>query len=269
MNSSCTLHCKECENGDFLRHKHTRHPAVCLCEHCGKTFTRVGDMKRHQRNIHAKAVRFTCPCGRAFTRKESLKCHYMRKHLQVLNIEALCPTINKGCFHHHNRNSSNNYQCAECISGDVLRHKHTKHPAVCVCEECGKTFTSHAYMRIHQRTIHEKSESYACDQCGLFFLSKRSLHSHYMGVHLQAIKPETLSTCSVSQERRNPTVETSFNIKNNIEESSYIKNEDNNGVDRTKYPILLKHLTEETPIMNQHRTIHSRCNNNIRCDIFF
>ena len=189
--STITLHhcvnvkmnsCEECLSGEVLRHKHTRHPAVCLCEYCGKTFTRVGDMKRHQRDIHAKAVRFPCHCGRVFTRKETLKSHIMKAHLPDVN-QQLLKNSRENQMIHSDKPYSSHYQCVGCVSGHVLRHKHTKHPAVCTCEYCGETFTQACSMRMHQRTIHKKTESYTCD-CGELFKSKRALHSHYMRVHM-------------------------------------------------------------------------------------
>ena len=69
--------------------KHTKHPTVCLCEYCGKTFTRTGDMKRHMRTIHEKTESYTCHCGEVFKSKRSLHSHYMGVHLPNINIEAM------------------------------------------------------------------------------------------------------------------------------------------------------------------------------------
>ena len=174
--------CEECLSGEVLRHKHTRHPAVCLCEHCGKTFTEVSKMRRHQRNIHAQAAQFPCHCGCVFKRKESLKSHIMRVHLPDVNQQVL-KNSKENQIIHSDKTCSSHYQCVGCVSGHVLRHKHTKHPAVCTCEYCGETFTQACSMRTHMRTIHKKTESFTC-HCGEVFITKRSLRSHYMRVHM-------------------------------------------------------------------------------------
>ena len=190
MISTSRKQCDECKAGDFLSHKHTRHPAVCLCEECGRTFTRHADMRKHQRTIHDKTARFVCHCGRVFTRKADLKSHIMRIHLPDVSQQVLKNSREKQMIH-SDKTCSSHYQCAGCVSGHVLRHKHTKHPAVCTCEDCGETFTEVHNMRMHQRTIHKKTESYTC-HCGEVFKSKRALHSHYMRVHLPDINIETL-----------------------------------------------------------------------------
>ena len=182
--------CEECVSGDVLRHKHTKNPSVCECEDCGKSFTRDSSMKRHQRTTHKKTAQFPCHCGCVFTRKEGLKSHYMRKHLQVLNVEAQSSKLNKGCDQ-PDKTCTSDYKCVGCVSGHVLRHKHTKNPAICACEDCGETFTQHDNMRRHMRTIHEKTESYTC-HCGEVFTRKEGLHSHYMRVHLLEISIEAM-----------------------------------------------------------------------------
>ena len=92
---------------------------------------------------------------------------------------------------HSDKPYSSHYQCVGCVSGHVLRHKHTKHPAVCTCEYCGETFTQAGNMRTHMRTIHKKTQSYTF-HCGEVFITKLSLHSHYMRVHMPEITIEAV-----------------------------------------------------------------------------
>ena len=169
---------KPCE---VLRHTHTRHPAVCLCELCGNTFTKASSLKKHQRTIHAKTVRFPWHCGRVFKWKANLNSHVMIVHLPDINQQLLKNSKEKQVIH-SDKTYSNQYKCAGCVSGHFLRYTHTKHPPVCTCEQCGKTFTEVGDMRRHIRKNHEKTESYTC-YCGKVCTNKTSLRSHYMDVH--------------------------------------------------------------------------------------
>ena len=101
------------------------------------------------------------------------------------------------------------------------------------------TFTRAGDMRRHMRTIHEKTESYTC-HCEEVFMSKRSLHSHYMRVHLSEINIEAMNDIHASPDM-SPSFEKFRNINIKIEESSNMN--DVNNFDITKYPILISLLT--------------------------
>ncbi len=83
-------------------------------------------------------------------------------------------------------------------------------------------------MRRHMRTIHEKTESYTC-HCEEVFMSKRSLHSHYIRVHLSEINIEAMNDIPASPDT-SPAYEKFTNININKEESSvlrtHLKNEE-------------------------------------------
>ncbi|KPP65726.1 zinc finger and BTB domain-containing protein 24-like [Scleropages formosus] len=60
------------------------------------------------------------------------------------------------------------------------------------CEDCGKVFKNHLFLKIHQRT-HTEQKSFSCDQCGKIYSQKRQLKSHYR-VHTGE-KPFTCEIC--------------------------------------------------------------------------
>jgi hypothetical protein len=53
------------------------------CQHCMKSFSRAGDLRRHGRSHNPNATRFSCPrqdCGRYFLRMDKLNDHRARKN---------------------------------------------------------------------------------------------------------------------------------------------------------------------------------------------
>ncbi|KAA0710837.1 Zinc finger and BTB domain-containing protein 24 [Triplophysa tibetana] len=56
------------------------------------------------------------------------------------------------------------------------------------CEDCGKVFKSHLFLKIHRRS-HTENKSFSCDKCGKRFSQKRQLKSHYR-IHTGKALPE-------------------------------------------------------------------------------
>uniref|UniRef100_A0A673L9X6 Zinc finger and BTB domain containing 24 n=1 Tax=Sinocyclocheilus rhinocerous TaxID=307959 RepID=A0A673L9X6_9TELE len=57
------------------------------------------------------------------------------------------------------------------------------------CDQCGKVFKNHLFLKIHQRTHTGRNKSFSCDKCGKSFSQKRQLKSHYR-VHTGKALPE-------------------------------------------------------------------------------
>ncbi len=56
--------------------------SVYQCQYCVKSYSRVGDLRRHSRSHNPNATKFSCPqagCGRQFLRKDKLRDHRARK----------------------------------------------------------------------------------------------------------------------------------------------------------------------------------------------
>ncbi|KAG7261199.1 hypothetical protein CRUP_023818 [Coryphaenoides rupestris] len=56
------------------------------------------------------------------------------------------------------------------------------------CEDCGKVFKNHVFLKIHMRT-HTGQKSFSCDKCGKTFTQRRQLKCHYQ-VHTGKLLPE-------------------------------------------------------------------------------
>ena len=124
------------------------------CPVCGKVFTKISNMKRHQlthkpeeKGEGKKQVqRFKCPiCGKLYTRKDGAKRHIEAAHGNAATIVCEdCPDVKTFV-------SYDTYQ----------RHYNSKHALKriwCMFDGCRRLFTRRSYMLDHAKTCRHSPE---------------------------------------------------------------------------------------------------------------
>ncbi|XP_040911970.1 zinc finger protein 43-like isoform X2 [Toxotes jaculatrix] len=128
------------------------------CTMCEKNFSEIVLLKRHYSKSHKIRGSYPCPlCKRTFVRLCELVRHQQNKKL---------------------------YQCAACKKcytkpGLLNDHEkvHTASVTPRICETCGKSFKSLAYLILHQSKHRERQPS-VCSYCGKQFSTKDCLRAH-------------------------------------------------------------------------------------------
>lgn len=128
------------------------------CTMCEKNFSDIVLMKRHYSKSHKVRGSYPCPlCKRTFVRLCELVRHQQNKKL---------------------------YQCAACKKcytkpGLLNDHEkvHTASVPPCICETCGKSFKTLAYLILHQ-SKHREQQPSVCSYCGKQFSTKDCLRAH-------------------------------------------------------------------------------------------
>lgn len=133
------------------------------CCICGKRFTNMGELERHEGSVHG--VRVKCDlCNDTFAFSKSLKTHYLRKH-----------------------NTSKSFPCEFCGScfksrSNLWSHRLSHHGAKRYeCPQCPQRFCTKSKLNNHLQT-HSGKKKYQCGECNKGFIYP-GLLVHHMGKH--------------------------------------------------------------------------------------
>ncbi|XP_041983557.1 zinc finger protein 497-like isoform X2 [Aricia agestis] len=179
--------CPHCDvtadNPELLRmHCIKLHPelvgdADTICVHCGRACATIPMLHRHLRRMHAdRTKRFECDhCSRRYLTKGEVRSHIMWSHLRRLGGHACdCGRVfrNPARLRHHQR----------------IHHLRLEEPRDKHCPVCGKAFANQQVLTRHIRG--HSGTTYPCQECGQTFKTQSYVKVHYKIKHLNMTRAQ-------------------------------------------------------------------------------
>ena len=129
------------------------------CDKCSKTFSNIGDLKKHEKSVHYGEKRECEVCGVKFSRHDNLQ-----EHMKLFHSE-----------------DCHEYECDRCMSSftkksNLVRPRKVSH----TCKSCLDVFCTLNQLQVHMKTGHPK---YTCDHCARSFQDRANMKRHTDGTH--------------------------------------------------------------------------------------
>ncbi|XP_050671849.1 zinc finger protein 888-like isoform X2 [Leptidea sinapis] len=187
-----------------MQRMHTDGAKRYQCEHCKRMYFSKGEVRSHIMWSHLQhAGGHPCTCGRMFRTPVRLREHIAVKHLgAVPPRDKHCPICDKA------------FANQQVLTRHVKGHKGELYP----CTECGRTFRTQSYVKVHYQIVHlhmtrseirrqrrrklimvpdaaEESqqdfdEEFPCVECGKTFKTQSYVKVHYNMKHRNMSREE-------------------------------------------------------------------------------
>jgi hypothetical protein len=159
---------------EFWHHnKITRKKLDTVCHMCEKIFTKVDNLREHQKNIHHKNVQLKIKCER---------CDFSTIYKRSL-------------FHHRNTkhvHSKSKLKCTHCKYSTYLKRDLNIHTEIVhqtslkfKCDYCKYKASHKKILHNHITTVHKNIKEFQCDYCPFFSYYANNLKTHVTRSHTQ------------------------------------------------------------------------------------
>ena len=180
---------------DLSNHKILDHFSY-ECDICGKKFLEESGVQRHKNTYHIDRRMFVCRiCNQTIQGYKKL-CNHLKGHerqqqkfvCDVCGKEFARQSLLNRHLRMHKNKDNRHFQCERCgviIKGKANFERHWKihvQSFLCMCEVCGKKFTTNDAYKRHVLT-HKGPPPFKCDLCDKGYFAPRDLQKHRKKVH--------------------------------------------------------------------------------------
>ncbi|PSN39662.1 hypothetical protein C0J52_18471 [Blattella germanica] len=172
-----SLSCPICEkvfkfNSLLINHVESHKTKVKIkkslsCHICGKKYTKIGSLNKHELQHEGKGT-FRCrPCGEMFTTEAERTKHRDEKHEKPWKCEI--------CSHM--------FATKEKLNTHLKWHE-SKETEVFICNVCGKEFKLKVNLKVHVESRCGTDPQHVCNVCGKAFMTRGTLsNATQIGIH--------------------------------------------------------------------------------------
>ena len=205
--NQCDFCEKEFSGKDSLQNHTCDRDKIVSCQKCGKEFTNIHNLKRHEQTVHEGVKSHQCEyCEKSYGQRGNLKIHFLEHHNDFLSDHKcnICKKVfpyksdKKSHILKQHPNSeeaqsekaSNNLSDVSFNEDEILnstKQDDLMDQEIHQCEWCEETFVSKTDIKNHIQERHSTKET-ECKSCQTYFEDKAKLDDHICSGNTEAFK---------------------------------------------------------------------------------